>query len=96
MILQHFGSLRLPSRNPFDLRVKIIVVLQLGIISDHDVGRAESSSDAADHHLSNWASRSVRVDTPIFEATPITHDLYRWENAAGEPHPATIGSDLVL
>jgi hypothetical protein len=44
MIPQHFGSLRLPSRNPFDLRVKIIVVLQLGIISDHDVGRTESDA----------------------------------------------------
>ena len=62
MILQHFGSLRLPSRNPFDLRVKIIVVLQLGIISDHDVGRAESSSDAADHHLPNCASRSMLAE----------------------------------
>jgi K+-sensing histidine kinase KdpD len=27
LIPQHFGSLRLPSRNPSDLRVKIIVVL---------------------------------------------------------------------
>ena len=34
---------------------------------------------------------SLKVkDTPIFEATPVTHDLYCWENAADEPHPATI------
>ena len=30
------------------------------------------------------------INTPIFEATPVTHDLYCWENAADEPHPATI------
>ena len=32
---------------------------------------------------------SLKVkDTPIFEATPVTYDLYCWENAADEPHPA--------
>ena len=36
------------------------------------------------------AAYSLRVDTPMFEATPATHDLFCWENAADEPHPATI------
>jgi hypothetical protein len=29
-------------------------------------------------------------DPPIFKTTPVTHDLYRGDNAADEPHPATI------
>ena len=33
---------------------------------------------------------------PIFEATPVTHDLYCWENAADEPQPPLSRSDLVL
>ena len=41
------------------------------------------------------AACSLRVDTPIFEATPVTHDLYCWENAADEPHPPLSRSDLV-
>ena len=43
-----------------------------------------------DDILAHAYACSLRVDTPIFEATPITHDLYCWENAADEPHPATI------
>jgi hypothetical protein len=34
---------------------------------------------------------SMKVkDPPIFKATPVTHDLYRGDNTADEPHPATI------
>jgi hypothetical protein len=29
-------------------------------------------------------------DPPIFKTTPVTRDLYRGDNAADEPHPATI------
>ena len=35
-------------------------------------------------------------DPPIFKTTPVTHDLYRGDNAADEPQPAIIAYDLVL
>ena len=83
----------MPSRNPFDLRVKIILVLSQGSYQIMMSVVPDTSGEAADRHVSNHVAPtcSMKVkDPPIFKTTPVTHDLYRGDNAADEPQPAII------
>jgi len=91
MIPQHFGSLRLPSRNPFDLRVKIIVVCSSGSyqIMMLVVPNLLVTLRIIICPIGRRAACSLSGNT-------VTHDLYCGETPRMSHIPPLSRSDLVL
>ena len=98
MIPQHFGSLRLPSRNPFDLRVKIVVVCSSGSyqIMMLVVPNLLVTLRIIICPIGRRAACSLRGRYPDLRGNTVTHDLYCGETPRMSHIPPLSRSDLVL